>query len=83
LTQAACSGFDAASYWTEYEFDAANPPGDADHEFIDAGEIQRTGANLSVITANVGIMARNMDSTMGRALPWPWLYGLPLRVRAG
>ncbi len=39
-----------------------------------AAEMQRMSAHLAVITANMGIMTRNMDSTMGRMgrmAPWP------------
>jgi len=41
-----------------------------------ATEMQRMNANISVITANMGVMTHNMDSTMGRmgrSMPWaPW-----------
>jgi len=36
--------------------------------------MQRMSANLAVITANMGVMTHNMDSTMGRMgrmMPWP------------
>jgi hypothetical protein len=37
-------------------------------------EMPRMNANITVITANMGIMTHNMDSTMGRMgrwMPWP------------
>jgi len=40
---------------------------------IVAVEMQRMNANISVITANMGVMTHNMDSTMGRMGRWaPW-----------
>lgn len=40
---------------------------------IVAVEMQRMNANISLITANMGVMTHNMDSTMGRMghrAPW-------------
>ena len=40
---------------------------------IVATEMQRMNASISVITANMGVMTHNMDSTMGRMGRWaPW-----------
>ena len=40
---------------------------------IVAVEMQRMNANISLITANMGVMTHNMDSTMGRMGRWaPW-----------
>ena len=36
-------------------------------------EMQRMSANIAVTTANMGVMTRDMDSTMGRMgrmMPW-------------
>jgi hypothetical protein len=41
-----------------------------------ATEMQRMNANMAAITADMGVMTQNMDSTMGRmgrSMPWvPW-----------
>ena len=40
---------------------------------IVAIEMQRMNTNMSLITANIGVMTHNMDSTMGRMGRWmPW-----------
>ena len=40
---------------------------------IVATEMQRMNANISLVTASVGVMTHNMDSSMGRMGQWaPW-----------